>query len=76
MGLPFQHRASLVGSKLGVTLEIQVEISDGVPDQVVRTVSENCNTLKFKFHGFEESGENETEAAARGAWERGGEQWR
>jgi hypothetical protein len=37
-----------------VTLEIQAEIPDGVPDQVVRTVAENCRTLRFKAHGFEE----------------------
>ncbi len=55
MGLPFQHLANLVGSKVEATLEIQAEIPDGVPDQVVRTVSENCRTLKFKTHGFEES---------------------
>jgi hypothetical protein len=28
-------------------------LSDGVPDQIVRTVTENCRTLKFKSHGFE-----------------------
>jgi len=26
----------------------------GAPDQVVRTVTENCRTLKFKTYGFEE----------------------
>jgi len=27
---------------------------DGVPDNVVRTVSENCRTLNFISQGFEE----------------------
>jgi hypothetical protein len=30
------------------------EMPDGVPDNVVRTVSENCRTLKFISQGFEE----------------------
>jgi hypothetical protein len=49
-----QHLAGLVGSKVEVTLEIHVEIPEGVPDHVVRTVTENCCTLKFKSQGFEE----------------------
>ena len=49
-----QHLASLVGAQVQVTLEIQVQLPDGVPDHIVRTVSENCQTLKFKTHSFEE----------------------
>jgi len=48
-----QHLAGLVGAKVDVTLEIRAEVPEGVPDQVVRTVTENCRTLKFKSHGFE-----------------------
>ena len=29
-------------------------LPDGAPDQVVRTVTENARTLKFKEYGFEE----------------------
>lgn len=29
------------------------ELPDGAPDHVVRTVTENCRTLKFGTHGFE-----------------------
>ena len=36
-----------------VVLEIQVRVPGGVKDDVVRTVTENSNTLKFKTHGFE-----------------------
>ncbi|AUB44950.1 putative ATPase, AAA+ superfamily (plasmid) [Nostoc flagelliforme CCNUN1] len=49
-----QHLASLVGADVQVTLEVQVQLPDGVPDHVIRTVSENCRTLKFKNHGFED----------------------
>ena len=49
-----QHLVSLVGSDVSVTLEIQAEVPEGVPERVVRTVSENCRTLKFEGHGFEE----------------------
>ncbi|MBM4045934.1 MAG: ATP-binding protein [Planctomycetes bacterium] len=48
-----QHVAGLVGAKVEVTLEIHAEVPDGVPDQTVRTVTENCRTLKFRSHGFE-----------------------
>ena len=38
-----------------VKLEISANVPDGVPDDVVRTVTENAKTLKFEQHGFEES---------------------
>ncbi|OPY24935.1 MAG: hypothetical protein A4E23_00176 [Methanomethylovorans sp. PtaU1.Bin073] len=47
------HLAGLVGSNVTVTLEIEVEVPSGVPDNVVRTVTENSRTLKFKSQGFE-----------------------
>jgi hypothetical protein len=37
-----------------VTLEIRAEVAEGVPDDVVRTVTENAATLKFSSQGFEE----------------------
>jgi predicted AAA+ superfamily ATPase len=48
-----QHIASLVGAKVEVNLEITAEVPSGVPNDVVRTVTENCRTLKFKNQGFE-----------------------
>lgn len=48
------HLEGLVGSHVKVTLEISAEVPDGISENVVRVVSENCNTLKFKAHGFEE----------------------
>jgi hypothetical protein len=48
-----QHLAGLVGAKVTITLEIEARVPNGVPDGVVRTVSENCHTLKFRDQGFE-----------------------
>lgn len=47
------HLAGLVGATVTVTIEVEAEIPDGAPDHVVRTVTENCRTLKFTSHGFE-----------------------
>ena len=43
-----------MGAKARITLEIEVEVPSGVPDKVIRDVTENCRTLKFVSHGFEE----------------------
>jgi hypothetical protein len=48
------HLTSLVSAKAKITLEIEVEAPSGIPEDRVQIVSENCNTLKFKGHGFEE----------------------
>ena len=37
-----------------VTLEIEADIPDGAPENVVRNVNENSRTLKFTSAGFEE----------------------
>ncbi len=47
------HLVGLVGSSVKVTLEIEADVPSGVPDNVVRTVTENSRTLKFGSHGFE-----------------------
>jgi len=47
------HLSGLVGANLAVTLEIEADVPAGVPDHVVRTVTENARTLKFKSQGFE-----------------------
>jgi hypothetical protein len=49
-----QHLIGLVGAKVSLTIEIDAEIPAGAPDGVVRTVTENCRTLKFENQGFEE----------------------
>jgi uncharacterized protein len=49
-----QHLSALVGAEVEIIVEINAKIPDGAPDQVVRTVTENCNTLHFTNYGFEE----------------------
>lgn len=48
-----QHLAGLVDAKVEVRLELRAESAAGVPDNVVRTVTENCRTLKFDAAEFE-----------------------
>ena len=47
------HLAGQVGAEVSVTLEIEASLPSGASDQIVRTVTENSRTLKFKNHGFE-----------------------
>ena len=47
------HLAGLVGATVNVTLEVEAAIPAGAPENVVRTVTENSQTLKFTSHGFE-----------------------
>jgi hypothetical protein len=46
------HLAGLIGSDVNVTLEISADVPSGVPEKVIRTVTENCRTLKFKIMGL------------------------
>ncbi len=48
-----QHLMKQPSAKVEVTLEIQADIPNGAPDDLVRTVSENCRTLKFTSFDFE-----------------------
>jgi len=47
------HLVGLVGSNVKVTLEIEADVAAGVPDNVVRIVTENARTMKFTDQGFE-----------------------
>ena len=49
-----QHLTTQHDAAVRVTLEIEADLPDGAPDNVVRTVTENARTLKFKNQGFEE----------------------
>ena len=49
-----QHLTGLPGAIVEVTMEIQAKVSDGVPEDVVRTVTENCRTLRFTAQEFED----------------------
>jgi hypothetical protein len=50
-----QHLAGLLDAKVKITLEIEADMPSGAPENVVRTVTENCRTLKFDSQGFEET---------------------
>ncbi len=47
------HLAGLMRADVKVTMEITVSLPDGASEQVVRTVMENCRSLKFDAQGFE-----------------------
>ena len=47
------HLSSIVGANVTITLEIEANIPTGVPDNVLRTVTENSRTLRFTSQGFE-----------------------
>jgi hypothetical protein len=48
------HLTSLMGADVQISLDITATIPEGAPDDVVRIVTENCRTLKFDTHGFED----------------------
>ncbi len=49
-----QHLTKLTGAQVNITLDIQVTVPDGVPEDVARTIRENCRTLKFENSDFGE----------------------
>ncbi|MEX0683367.1 MAG: DUF499 domain-containing protein [Dehalococcoidia bacterium] len=49
-----KHLAGLVDAEVEVVLEVRAKAPGGIPDTVVRTVSENAKTLKFQTFEFEE----------------------
>ena len=48
------HLAAPVGARVKITLEIEAELPSGAEDHLVRTVTENSRTLKFRHFGFED----------------------
>lgn len=47
------HLATLPNSRVRVSIEIEVEMPEGAPEHVRRTVSENAQVLKSETQGFE-----------------------
>ena len=45
------HLSGVMGADVRLTLEIEVDIPDGTPEQVVRIVTENSRTLNFDDSG-------------------------
>ena len=48
------HITSINGSNVEIRLIVDASIPDGVPQAIVRTVTENCKTLKVEDFGFDE----------------------
>jgi hypothetical protein len=48
-----QHFTKLPKANISVKLDIEVTIPDGVDGDLVRTIRENCNTLKFETNEFD-----------------------
>ena len=49
-----QHLMAVDGADVELTLEVSVNAPKGIPASTVRTVLENCRTLKIKNCGFED----------------------
>jgi hypothetical protein len=49
-----QHLIGQIGATVDITIEINARSTTGFPDNVARTVTENCRTLRFLSQGFEE----------------------
>jgi len=48
------HLLSVDGANVEISLEVNVKSAEGLSPQVVRTVSENCRTLKVQTFGFDD----------------------
>lgn len=47
------HLSEVEGSEVEIALEVHAQFQNGADAQTVRTVTENCNTLKVDNYGFE-----------------------
>lgn len=50
-----QHLMSVDGADVELMLEVSASAPSGIPSSTVRTVSENCRTLKIQNFGFEDN---------------------
>jgi predicted AAA+ superfamily ATPase len=48
-----QHFSRLPGASINVSLDIQADIPSGVPEDIIRTIRENCRTMKFDSSEFD-----------------------
>jgi uncharacterized protein len=49
-----QHLTTLPRANVKLTLEIEAHAPEGVPIDLQRVLTENCRTLRFVAHGFEQ----------------------
>lgn len=47
------HLVKLVGGSVKLTIDVTASVPAGVPNDIVRIVTENGRTLKFTSQGFE-----------------------
>jgi hypothetical protein len=47
------HLSGLVDARVEISIDVRAEHDDGFPDDIVRTVTQNAQTLKFESQGFE-----------------------
>ena len=47
------HLSAVDGATVELKLEVEVNAPNGIPNGTVRTVSENCRTLKVDDLGFD-----------------------
>jgi hypothetical protein len=45
---------AIYGAEAEITIEIRINVHDGIPDNVRKAVTENCKTLKYQNFNFEE----------------------
>ena len=45
---------AIYGAEAEITIEVRVNVHDGIPDNVKKAVTENCKTLKYQNFNFEE----------------------
>ena len=45
---------AIYGADAEITIEVRINVQDGIPDNVRKAVSENCKTLKYQNFNFEE----------------------
>jgi hypothetical protein len=50
---PRSGLAGLANAGVRITVEISADLPDGAPDGVVRTLTEDCRTLRLTGDGFE-----------------------
>jgi predicted AAA+ superfamily ATPase len=48
------HLTGIYGAEAEITIEVKVNVPEGIPDSVKKAVAENCRTLKYQNFNFEE----------------------
>lgn len=49
-----EHLSAVDGAVVSIKLEVEVDAPKGIPSNTVRTVSENCRTLKVDEFAFDD----------------------